>query len=77
MFLTWCTLLLGVGLAQRDAGQASGVPCEVDCVLHEHRDGHRADAARHRRDRARHQLRALEVHVTTEHVAARVLWCGL
>mmetsp|Transcript_33026 Transcript_33026/g.84170 ORF Transcript_33026/g.84170 Transcript_33026/m.84170 type:complete len:312 (+) Transcript_33026:187-1122(+) len=47
-------------------GQAGGVAREVERVLEQHGDRHRADAARHGRDRARVLLRRLEVHVATQ-----------
>mmetsp|Transcript_29676 Transcript_29676/g.78865 ORF Transcript_29676/g.78865 Transcript_29676/m.78865 type:complete len:409 (+) Transcript_29676:137-1363(+) len=64
--------MLGGLRPQRQPRQGDRVAREVECVLEQHRDRHRADAARHRRDRPRHLLGGLKVHVADEHVAALV-----
>eukprot|EP00966_Prymnesium_polylepis_P315754 7295491-Prymnesium_polylepis.2 len=46
--------MLGGLRPQRQPRQGDRVAREVECVLEQHRDRHRADAARHRRDRPRH-----------------------
>mmetsp|Transcript_23016 Transcript_23016/g.58615 ORF Transcript_23016/g.58615 Transcript_23016/m.58615 type:complete len:304 (+) Transcript_23016:212-1123(+) len=59
--------------AEWDAWQGGSMSCEVDSVLHQHRDGHGPHAAGHRGDRASHLLRTLKLDVTAEYIATRIL----